>query len=156
MILTDYYNFGKLPEQKSKTRFDCVSSTASYMEFEALRNKAGELFVYYGDIPNYFKGDVRRKAGKAITKTKNISSVFVPNIERLIGYGDIKGTQDAILIVFNDSYTQMEIYVSRGQKNNIAGLYNLFADGELDKEMDSLRGRAVTDSVTNDKGEAGE
>ncbi len=156
MILTDYYKLCRLPGQKSKTRFDCVSSTASYMEFEALRNKAGELFVYYGDIPNYFKGDVRRKAGKAITKTKNISSVFVPNIERLIGYGDIKGTQDAILIVFNDSYTQMEIYVSRGQKNNIAGLYNLFADGELDTEIASLKKQAVTDWETSIKDEAGE
>lgn len=74
MILTDYYNFGKLPEQKSKMRMDCISSTKGYPVFEALRNKAGSLFVYFGDVPASFGGDIKRRADKAITKTTNISN----------------------------------------------------------------------------------
>ena len=156
MILTDYYNFGKLPEQKSKMRMDCISSTKGYPVFEALRNKAGSLFVYFGDVPASFGGDIKRRADKAITKTTNISSVFVPDVEKLLGFGDVISTQDAILIVFNCNYSQMEIFVARGQKNNRMQLYNLLADGELDSEMDSLKKQAVTDWETSIKDEAGE
>jgi len=156
MILTDYYNFGKLPEQKSKMRMDCISSTKGYPVFEALRNKAGSLFVYFGDVPTSFGGDIKRKADKAITKTTNISSVFVPDVEKLLGFGDVKSTQDAILIVFNCNYSQMEIFVARGQKNNCRQLYNLLADGELDTEIASLKKQAVTDWETSIKDEAGE
>ena len=156
MILTDYYNFGKLPEQKSKMRMDCISSTKGYPVFEALRNKAGSLFVYFGDVPASFGGDIKRRADKAITKTTNISSVFVPDVEKLLGFGDVKSTQDAILIVFNCNYSQMEIFVARGQKNNCKQLYNLLADGELDTEIASLKKQAVTDWETSIKDEAGE
>ena len=156
MILTDYYNFGKLPEQKSKMRMDCISSTKGYPVFEALRNKAGSLFVYFGDVPASFGGDIKRRADKAITKTTNISSVFVPDVEKLLGFGDVISTQDAILIVFNCNYSQMEIFVARGQKNNCKQLYNLLADGELDTEIASLKKQAVTDWETSIKDEAGE
>ena len=156
MILTDYYHFGKLPEQKSKMRIDCISSTKGYPVFEALRNKAGSLFVYFGDVPASFGGDIKRRADKAITKTTNISSVFVPDVEKLLGFGDVKSTQDAILIVFNCNYSQMEIFVARGQKNNCRQLYNLLAEGELDTEIASLKKQAVTDWETSIKDEAGE
>ena len=156
MILTDYYNFGKLPEQKSKMRMDCISSTKGYPVFDALRNKAGSLFVYFGDVPASFGGDIKRRADKAITKTTNISSVFVPDVEKLLGFGDVKSTQDAILIVFNCNYSQMEIFVARGQKNNCRQLYNLLADGEHDTEIASLKKQAVTDWETSIKDEAGE
>ena len=156
MILTDYYYFGKLPEQKSKMRMDCISSTKGYPVFEALRNKAGSLFVYFGDVPASFGGDIKRRTYKAINKTTNISSVFVPDLEKLLGFGDVKSTQDAILIVFKCHFSRMEILVARGQKNNCRQLYNLLADGELDTEIASLKKQAVTDWETSIKDEAGE
>ena len=134
----------------------CISTTKGYPVFEALRNKAGSLFVYFGDVPASFGGDIKRRADKAITKTTNISSVFVPDVEKLLGFGDVKSTQDAILIVFNCNYSQMEIFVARGQKNNCRQLYNLLADGELDTEIASLKKQAVTDWETSIKDEAGE
>jgi hypothetical protein len=137
-------------------RMDCISSTKGYPVFEALRNKAGSLFVYFGDVPASCGGDIKRRADKAITKTTNISSVFVPDVEKLLGFGDVKSTQDAILIVFNCNYSQMEIFVARGQKNNCRQLYNLLADGELDTEIASLKKQAVTDWETSIKDEAGE
>ncbi len=39
MILTDYYLFKHLPDCTSIMRRDCVASTKSYPELEALRNK---------------------------------------------------------------------------------------------------------------------
>ena len=148
MIITDYYRMEKLPEQKSKMRLECLLSTKSYPEFEAMRNKHGAFFFYFGDVPDRFGVDIHRKADKAITKTKNISSVFVPDVEQRFGYGDVRGTNDALLFLFNDNFTQIDVFVARGQRNNKMQLYLLLADGELANEVDQLKQQAVTDLVT--------
>ncbi|GHT06771.1 hypothetical protein AGMMS49525_15390 [Bacteroidia bacterium] len=148
MILTDYYKFVHLPDS-SKTRRDCTASTKTYPDFEALRNKAEKLFVYFGDVPAQFGGDVHRKADKAITKTKSISSVFVPDVNLTFAHGDIRGTNDAILIIFDADYTTLEIFVARGQKNTRHNLWQMLAAGELDDEISELRTRAVTELVTD-------
>jgi len=142
MILNDYYQFKKLPNQKSKYRFDCVSCSGNYNPFEILRNKKGKLFVYYTDVPDNFNAIAKRKADKSINKGKNISSVFVPDIESLFAYGDMRGTKDALLIVFNADYTEMELFIAGGQKNNRIALYNLLSDGELNNEIEILRKQA--------------
>ena len=128
---------------------DCTASTKSYPEFENLRNKSGELFMYLGDVPARFGGDVRRKADKAITRGKNISSLYIPDTALNMGYGDIKGTQDAILIITNSDYTTMEIFTARGQKNNRLNLWQMLADGQLDDEISKLR--AVAESAADEK-----
>jgi len=153
MILTDYYKFEHLPDGKSKspTRRDCTASTKSYPEFEGLRNKEGELFVYFGDVPTQFGGDVHRKADKTISKSKNISSVFVPDVTKGLAYGDIRGTQDAILIVNDSDYKTLEIFVARGYKNHRRNLWQNLADGVYTDEISELKRRAVTESVTGEK-----
>lgn len=163
-ILTDYYRFERLAT-KSKTRLDCVASTGSYPEFEEKRaakaNKAtekrdateiGDLVIYFGDVPEVFGGAVHRKADKAITlKGKNLSSVYVPDPTSNFGFGDVRGTTDALLFVFenmevaNGAISQggkLEVFISRGQSKNRVPLYNLLTDGELDDEMNDLRQRA--------------
>lgn len=155
MILTDYYRFEKLSEQKSKMRIDCTTSTGSYNQFESLRNKQGDLFMYLGDNTHTQAGK-ERKADLALTKTTHISSVYNPDIERPFWYGDMKGTTDAFLFVHNnfaliDGRVQVgaiiELFIARGQRNNRNALYNLLADGELDNEIQALRSQ-VTKSVT--------
>jgi len=148
MILTDYYKMAKLPEVKSKLRIDCTASTKSYPDFEALRNKKEELFFYFGDVPDSFSGNAKRKADKALTKTKSISSIYVPDIQKKYAFGDMFCTSDALLFTFNNDYSEIEIFVARGQRNNVRQLYNLFSDGELNDEIEQLRKRAVTDLVT--------
>ncbi len=143
MILSDYYKFEHLPECKSQTRFDCSTSTKSNPDFEALRNKHGLLFLYYGDVPDNFKASSKRKADKVLTKTKSISSVFVPDITKPFAFGDVRNTKDALLFIFNTDYTAFELYVARGQRNNRAALYNLLADGELADEIAVLKQRAM-------------
>jgi len=143
MILTDYYKAEKLPKSRSKLRYDVAMSTGNYEPFETImRNKKGEQFFYYGDLPANFNSHVKRQAEKCITRGKNISSVFVPDITLLFAYGDIFNTLDAILISFNDTYTMIEIFVARGQKNNKISLYHLLCDGELQNEIEILRKNA--------------
>ncbi len=147
MILTDYYKFDRLPDCKAKTRLDCTLSTQSYPEFEALR-KAGQLFMYLGNVPERFNANAKRRADMVLSKRNNISSVFVPDVTLLFGYGDVRGTNDALLFVFNADYTAFDLFVARGQKNNRGALYNLLADNELSQEIEILKQRAVTETVT--------
>lgn len=142
MLISDYYRAEKLPESKSKLRFDVTYCTKSYEPLELLRNKKNELFFYYGDIPEFFNGKVKRKAERCISKTKNISSVFVPDVKLPFAYGDVINTNDGLLFIFNSDYTTIEIFVLRGQKNNIRNIYILLSDGELNSEIEYLRKKA--------------
>ena len=155
MILTDYYRFEKLPNQKSKLRIDCTASTGSYNPLEMYRNKTGDLFLYIGDN-TYTKAGEQRKADLALSKTIHISSVYNPDPELPYWYGDMKGTSDAFLFVHHDTKfvnggiqvgAVIELFVARGQRNNRTQLYNALYDGELDEEMEQLK-KQVTKSVT--------
>lgn len=145
MILTDYYKMQELKPLKSH-RFDCVASTKEYTPFEAMalraRNKC--FFFYYNGVPETFSVTAQRKADRAITNGDNISSVFIPDLTSpLKGYGDVRGTNDALLFLFSPDFKQIEVFVARGYKHNAKSLCSLFLDGELDEEMKVLRGRAI-------------
>lgn len=165
MILTDYYKFTRLAT-KSKLRLDCTASTRSYPEFEEKRatkatvatdkrdaTNLGDLVVYLGNVPERFSGDALRKADKSITlKGNNLSSVYVPEPATNLAYGDVKGTSDALLLVFSgfeivNGYIQqgatVEMFVARGKSKDRVPLYNLLSDGELEDEMNALRNRAA-------------
>jgi len=70
MILTDYYCFEHKADTKSKTRIDCVTSTESYPQFEALRNKENILFLYVGDN-THTKAEAEQEAIKHLLNSKN-------------------------------------------------------------------------------------
>lgn len=161
MILTDYYRFERLAT-KAKLRMDCTASTESYPEFEERRatkaqrvtekrdaTNIGDLVFYYGDVPTQFGGDVHRKADKSISiKGKNLSSVYVPDVSNNLGYGDFRGTSDALLFVFHNLKVTngiiqagaiIEVFVARGKSKDRVPLYNMLSDGELDEEINALR-----------------
>lgn len=165
-ILTDYYKFSRVAT-KAKLRLDCVASTESYPEFEERRatkatratekrdaTNVGDLVIYFGDVPEQFGGDVHRKADKSVTiKGKNLSSVYVPDPSNNLAYGDVRGTSDALLFVFDgvevvngviQAGATVEIFVARGKSKDRVPLYNLLSDGELDEEINDLRQRAIT------------
>jgi hypothetical protein len=127
-------------------RRDCIASTKSYPDFESLRNRQGKLFVYFGDVPQQFGGDVHKKADKAITKTKNISSVYVPDITQNSSFGDVKGTTDALLIINNPDYSELEIFVARGYKNHRLNVWQNFIAGEYDIDIANLRKQATPET----------
>ena len=155
MILTDYYRFEKLSNQRSKLRIDCTASTVSYDPLEALRNKEGDLFLYIGDNI-HTKAGKERKADLALSRTAHISSVYNPDLNLPYWYGDMRGTTDAFLFVHHNTEfinggiqvgAVIELFVARGQRNNRNQLYNALCDEELDEEMDALR-KQVTKTGT--------
>jgi hypothetical protein len=141
MIITDYYRMQELKKLKSH-RFDCVASTGGYPPFEeiAKRSRSKRFFFYYSEVPSTFSGDAKRRADRVITNTDNISSVFVPDLEKpLLAYGDTRGTNDAILFEFSPDYKGVEVFIARGYKNNQRALFNLFAEGELEQDLEEVR-----------------
>lgn len=149
MILTDYYKCAEL-KKLSSHRYDCTASTRSYEPFEAIatRAKVKRFFFYLGDVPQQFNAHAKRRANRALTNGKNLSSLYVPDLNiPLLGYGDTRGTKDALLFKFNESEEEVEIFVARGQKHNSRQLFNLFVDGELDSEIEKLRGMAQPTNV---------
>lgn len=146
--LTDYYRLRRLPEfAENKTpRYDCIASTESYPHFEliAQRSRVKRFFFYYNGVPGTFSNHAKEKAERVITNTRNISSVFIPSLNKPhLGFGDVHGTLDALLFIFSSDYTEIELFVARGYKSNQKQLYNLLYDNELMDELNTLRSRAV-------------
>ena len=141
---TDYYKFEKLTQ--AENRFDVTKSTGSYEYFESLlinkrKFNVGGLSFNYVDRPDTWRGEAGRKAEKALTKGNvNLSSVYVPNMkEHLIGYGDVNGTQDALIMLFNASSTVIEVFIARGFVNDMLALYTYVKECEFQQEFEELR-----------------
>jgi hypothetical protein len=159
MILTDYYKGQRLTEAQS--RFDVTISTEGYEFFERLlinklKFNVGGLSFNFVPRPDRWTG---KKTDYAITKgSHNITSVKRPDIETPYAYGDINGSMDGIIIIFNSDFKEtgintIEIFIARGLRNDTNSLWDLFNDGELNQEIEALRKRAVTKNVTrNDQG----
>lgn len=148
MILTDYCKGQKLKENKAQYRYEITQSSMEYDKFQLLLinkrnpNPGGWSFNF---VPRPKKWEGEESPDMAITKgSENISSVYIPETELPYGYGDIKGTNDACLVIFNTDYkkaaiTTIELFVARGQKHNRKNLWFELVDGELDHEIEFLR-----------------
>ena len=147
MILTDYYKAERLQELKAKYRYEVTQSTMEYDRFQLLLinkrnpNPGGWSFNF---VPRPKKWAGEETPDMAITKgSENISSVYIPDPAEPFGYGDIKGTNDACLIIFNKDHkekgiTSIEVFIARGQKHNKKNLFYELVDGELDHEIELL------------------
>lgn len=144
MIFTDYYKGQRMTDAES--RYDITKSTESYELFETLlinkrKFNVGGLSFNYVHRPSNFGGNNERKGEKAITKgNSNISTVFCPALPNHdYGYGDINGTQDALILIFRDEYQTLEIFVARGYKNDVQNLFSECLAGSFDRELNILR-----------------
>lgn len=143
MILTDYYRFEKSINNKSGYRIDCTASTQSYPVFENFRNDKGQLFMYMDESKGLHNSKFKRKPDKILFHTHNISEVFMPDITRLLAFGNVFETLDAILMQCDNDI--IEIMIARGQKNNQLQLYHLFADDAFSQEIEELKKRAINE-----------
>jgi hypothetical protein len=137
MRITDYYT---LIRKEGKTRFDELFSTESYPPFENLRNKEGNLSIYllpYEKLNSKLKGF--RQPKFCITKGQNLSGIYGLEQDAKIGFGDMAGTQDALLFrLHGTAINTLEIFVLRGLKLHKQSLFTLFKEGELHSEMENI------------------
>ena len=154
MILTDYYKGEKLTEAQS--RFDITASTGEYDLFESLlinkrKFNIGGLSFNFAPQPETHGG---KKVDFILCKgCHSITKVFRPNLENNLAYGDINGSNDGCVMVFNPDFKQngittIELFIARGLRSDKDGLWNLFSDGELSHEIEALRKISVPKNVT--------
>ena len=135
-LLDIYYGFERLNNSRSKTRLDLVVGTQIYEPLQ----KSSKAWIYLIKVPEHIRGNQARKSELCLTGSdgKYISGVFIPEITKPeIGYGDIKGTTDAALFLLAEN--SLEILISKGKKNTAFALFQLLADGELDREIEILK-----------------
>ena len=144
MLNFAYYKMQEIKRLKSK-RLDCVASTGEYPPFEAIAKKAknGRFHFYLTGIPENFSAEAVRRADMAIIKTRNISSLYIPDPlnHPYVGYGDY--SDDALLFILSQDLREMEILVVEGQKHNSKALWTCLANGDLNGEISRLRREAV-------------
>lgn len=139
MRLTNYYRFQNVP---GKTRYDEITSSQQYPPFDRLRNKQGNLFIYFTQYQkNNAKASPSILPDYQISKQFNISGVFGLSLSSCFGYGDVRGTQDALLFIFSKDLASMEVFVAKGQKLRKKDLFEKLSRGELEEELNYMRGR---------------
>lgn len=149
MVLTDYYRFEHLPDQKAKCRVDEVCRGGlGYPPLENKRNREGRLFLYCATGEQYVTARDERRGKLALNREGHISSVFFPDEKVPLAYGDMKNTFDAFLFIFDQVPVNGEIgkgegfdvFVARGEKADSQLLYESLINGDLNAEIESLRG----------------
>ena len=144
MTLNSYYKFKRTT---GKSRFDCIESTADYLHFEQFLKNAigynkGGLALHLGARPATWNSR-GHKADQAITKNKNISTLYLPDIKKpTVFYGDAKDTSDALVMVV--SADTLEIFIAKGLKNIQSDVCYEFSSGGLDSEIEALKARVKT------------
>jgi hypothetical protein len=143
-IFTDYYKGQLLTDAKS--RYDVTDSTGGYPLFEMLlinklKFNVGGLSFNYAPRPSNFKGNEKRLAEMILSKgSSSISSVYVPNLEKnYIAFGDVKTTNDAMIIFFDEDKKTIELFIARGLKNDKKQLYTDVCAGYYDEELEALK-----------------
>ena len=153
MILTDYYKYKKIDFKKTG-RMDCTASTGTYHDFENTRkrkNGKGDLKIYVCNNAFRLK-DPKRDPGLIVTlDSRWLTGIFTPDVTLPFAFGDVKGTQDAILFIMQDFKmidgkvapgSVLEMFIARGQSKNRIPLYQSLIDGDLDEEIAQLRDEA--------------
>ena len=145
-LFTDYYKAQQL-SPTAANRFDVTHIFGAYPPFaDRLLNKTkfnvGGLSFYYGKY-TYSKAKKERVPQMSISRGSHISGVYVPSVENnLLAYGDVKDTQDAIILVFSEDYKTIEIFVARGKLNDSQNIYNEVKAGHYNDENEALQAEA--------------
>lgn len=144
MILTDLYVMKHL-SHRTASRWDCIASTQSYDMFEewaqARQKDKIKRLKLYEEESSHIKAKCERKPDKVLTSPKgnHLSGIYLNMENPHKGYGDIGHTEDAILFLFSEDFSQMEVFIARGYQCNKKSLFICFCDGELDEDMERLR-----------------
>lgn len=144
MIIDGYLRFERDPSARSKSRLEMVSASMDLLPFID-PNKTGRSWIYFSENQNYIKAAPGREPRATITSRRgnHITSMFTPSIDQnQLGYGDINGSQDALLFILeiaDGCIKAVVVLLAKGKKNVAYSLFQLLQDGELDQEINTLK-----------------
>jgi hypothetical protein len=145
MSLIDSYSLFK-KDLNWKTKYLLSACSVPY-ELLHRPNKKGEVVLYLSAVPDCIESHSHRKPAMSLSISGNIyiSGLYIPDLKKSdIAFGDVKGTEDAILCLIGEN--QLEIFIAKGKKALSHQFYQLFHDGadpELDAEIADHRQRAL-------------
>ena len=121
----------------SKTRYDVISSTSNYQPFEKLRRN--EKLWFYLTSGDYTRERLQRKTKwKLNSREGHISKLF--DIDDQFSLGDVKGQTDLLIFRFLRDRNEVQMFVSKGKKNDDHVFRCLISDRDPDflEEMDRM------------------
>lgn len=152
---SSYYKFERLPDSKSASRYDCTAiggerNAAFDALIETPRNKARYIYVNQGH--RNLKVEPLANSVLSLDKNKNhISRVYAYGGAlqggRLRGYGDIKGTKDAIVIEVSPDGCTLEVFISPNNKAIQTLIYEAFTNDSIATEQSADALRAAAERV---------
>jgi len=150
MTIDSYSLFKKDCTKKSKYILEQFSGTYEPLHVEAKRS--GEIVLYVSNKPTRprFDGRINPSLELSGAGGLHISGLFIPDPNRPdIGYGDVKGTNDALLWILTEC--QIELFVFKGKKPVINNLFSMLFDNDtdLEAEMEACRQKAKMHVATN-------
>ena len=137
MNIDTIYKFQKMPDIKAKTRLDLHAYSYHYSRLD-VTGRDKKIFIYLSGKPYVKTNSFKREPDMCISnRNGHISGLFFPDIENYpnIAYGDIRGTQDALIAELAGQNTQLGIIIFKGLKEHSLSLYQLYTDGELDEDL---------------------
>ncbi|MFT2007192.1 hypothetical protein ACMA1I_00830 [Pontibacter sp. 13R65] len=122
-------------------------------------NHKGQKYLFKIPAREFVKANSKRLAEWALTNGKyNLSSIYFedtdfpeygygyPNANRLLSNKEpnplFPYRNDCYLFITNADLTQIEVLVFLNGRNHVSGYYQRLIDGDLDKELQSLRAQA--------------
>lgn len=149
MIIDSYSLFIKDLEKKSKYFLEYRSSV--YEPIHIKQKKSGDIVLYVSQVPEPIRLKAKNKPSWELSAAgQHISGLYIPDYNRPdIGYGDIKGTEDALLWI--KVCCQIELMVFKGKKPVKEFLYSMLASRskELEQDINGFRKQANIQNATN-------
>ena len=145
MSLIDSYSLFK-KDLNWKTKYILAACSVPY-EILHRPNKKGEMVLYLSAVPDCVESHSHRKPALSLSISGSIyiSGLYIPDLKKPeIAFGDVKGTEDAILCLTGEN--QLELFIAKGKKALSHQLYQLFhdsADAELEAEIADHRQKVL-------------
>ena len=150
-MITHYMKFVRLGDDilaaqkiRSAVRLDCVAfAGGKYEALDRCHDSKGRLVVYPSPCREVVKSNPKRRAEVCLTNGKNITSIFqdFSNVELFkFGWGDYAG--DGLLMLVNNDYTEVELFVLPNTARIVQSQFDRFIDGGFDADIERLRAEA--------------
>lgn len=145
-VITEAYRLGR-GYAISPSRYDTIKQAGRYQPLEQHKSSRDIApFVYLTKVPRGWSNHAKDNAEYTLNNGKsNVSSIYIPEPLRYpnVGFGDMKGTNDALIIHLSEDCNTLSIMVARGQKLNARAVYEAYIRGELNHDIHQLEEQAV-------------
>ncbi len=150
--ITAYYQLQKLPADikkewkiKSSARLDCTRhfNLLDDKPLNQFVNRKGQMYFYCSAPENYVTAKAKRISDIGLTHgSKNLSSIFIPNLEYSeYGYGDYGN--DCLLFKLSNDLSSIDMFLIKNGKHLKKQYFQQFIDGELDEEIEQIKQQAM-------------